>query len=555
MSDAPMPAKHPLAPEFLPKLITVLREGYTAKRFVADFIAGLTVAIVALPLSMGIAIASGSTPDKGLYTAIVAGFLISALGGSRFQIGGPTAAFIVIVYRIIERHGYDGLALATLIAGFLILIAGALRLGTFIKYVPYPVTIGFSAGIGVSIFIGQIADLLGLSAGKLPGDFLPKITAIVHALPSFTPSAAVLAAVSIATILGLKAWRPKVPGMLVAVVVTSLLVVMFHFSVVTIGSKFGAMPSGLPWPQLPDVSWARLIEVAPDAATIALLAGIESLLSAVVADGLTGSRHRSNGELIAQGIANIASPLFGGLPATGALARTATNIRAGSTGPVSGMLHAVFLLAFVMVAAQLMVYVPLATLAAILTVVAWNMSEVHVVVRLIRNCDWGDRIVLLGTFGLTVFFDLTVGILFGVIVSAFLFMHKMAQSVTYDTGAGADNIEEDQLISAATAGGDVAIFRISGPFFFGAANELATTLSKIGRQPKRLIIDFSGVPLIDATGAAVLKGIVTAAGKQATDVVLTAMSRSVMRTLVSHGVTHSSGHVSSAPSIIEALKR
>jgi SulP family sulfate permease len=540
--------------QFLPKLITVLREGYTVRRLGTDLVAGLTVAIVALPLSMGIAIASGVSPDRGLFTAIVAGFIVSAFGGSRFQIGGPTAAFIVVVYRIVERHGYDGLAIATLMAGVALLIAGALKLGTYVKYVPYPVTIGFSAGIGVTIFVSQIGDILGLSAGKLPGDFIPKVEALMSALPSVTPVAAVLAAVALGLILGLRAINPKWPGMLIAVIVTSVLVVTFHLGVVTIGSKFGAMPAGLPMPAVPALSWARLAAAGPDAVTIAILAGIESLLSAVVADGLTGSRHRSNGELVAQGLANIASPLFGGLPATGALARTATNIRAGSTGPVSGMAHAVFVLIVMMLAAPLMAYVPLACLAAILTIVAWNMSEAHVVVRLIRNCDTGDRLVLTGTFLLTIFFDLTVGILFGVIVSAFLFMHKMAGTVQLSGADGSGDTAEDALAAAATATGETAIFRISGPFFFGAAGEVAETLKRIGQSPKRLILDFAGVPIVDATGAAALKGIIDAARGRSTQVILTAMAPAVVQSLTQHGILAGRADVRSATSIRAALE-
>jgi SulP family sulfate permease len=401
-------------PVFLPKLITVFREGYSWSRLSTDTIAALTVAIVALPLSMGIAIASGVSPDRGLFTAIVAGFLISALGGSRYQIGGPTAAFIVVVYRIVEHHGYDGLALATFLAGGLLIIAGLLRLGDLIRYIPHAVTIGFTSGIGLTIFAGQIGDFLGLQTGKLPGEFLPKVETLVTALPTFTPGAAILSLIALGLIVALRAIRPKWPGMLIAIVVTSLIVAGLHLGVVTIGTRFGVMPSTLPVPALPAFSWDKLMAVAPDAITIAVLAGIESLLSAVVADTMAGSRHRSNGELVAQGIANMISPLFGGLPATGALARTATNIRAGSTGPVSGMLHAVFVLAILFVAAPLMSYVPLAALAAILTIVAWNMSEVHAVIALLITGHWGERIVLLATFFFTVFFDLTFGISFGV---------------------------------------------------------------------------------------------------------------------------------------------
>lgn len=429
MTDLSQPARAPgEGPHFLPKLVTVLREGYSPARLWSDVVAALTVAIVALPLSMGIAIASGATPERGLFTAIVAGFLISAFGGSRFQIGGPTAAFIVVVYRIIERHGYEGLALATMMAGVFLIIAGLLRLGSLIRYIPYPVTIGFTAGIGLTIFVSQIGDLLGLTTPKLPGDFVPKVEVLAAALPSITPAAALLSVIAIAIILVTRRLAPKWPGMLIAVAITSLAVALLHVGAVTIGTKFGVIPSTLPAPAMPAWSIARLIELAPDAATIALLAGIESLLSAVVADSMAGSRHRSNGELVAQGIANLVSPLFGGLPATGALARTATNIRAGSTGPVSGMLHALFLLVILFVAAPLMAYVPLAALAAILTIVAWNMSEVHSVMTLIIRHGWSERIVLAGTFFFTVFFDLTIGIGFGVLASiAFALARRLIQ--------------------------------------------------------------------------------------------------------------------------------
>ncbi|MEJ1159405.1 SulP family inorganic anion transporter [Prosthecomicrobium sp. N25] len=560
---APRLPEDSFADLFTPKLITTLREGYDVGRLVSDVIAGLTVAIVALPLAMGIAIASGTTPDKGLFTAVVAGFIISALGGSRFQIGGPTAAFIVVVYRTIETQGYDGLVLATFLAGLILVAVGYLKLGTYIKYIPYPVTIGFTAGIGITIFVSQVADLLGLSAGKLPGEFVAKVEALWHALPTLNASAVALSALSLAVILGLRRTRPKWPGFLIAVVLASVVTALFQLDAVTIGSKYGEIPRMPPSPELPALSFAKIKAVLPDAITIAVLAGIESLLSAVVADGMTGRRHRSNCELVAQGFANVASALFGGLPATGAIARTATNIRSGSTGPVSGVLHAVFLLVFMLVAAPLASYVPLAVLAAILAIVAWNMAEVHVVGRLLVNSGWGDRTVLLSTMLLTVFYDLTVGIEVGVVLAAMLFMHHMAEAVQVEAHGNVDLIDRDRADDpertpydpSQQIRDDVVVYRINGPFFFGAANQLTTTLSRIGTRPKRLVLDFAGVPLVDSTGAATLRGVVADMHKRGADVVLAGMSRPVRRSLVRFGIHRPHVSVLTAPSVAAALER
>jgi sulfate permease, SulP family len=558
MSDQTIatPAAESYADLFKPKLITTLKEGYSTQKFAADVIAGLTVAIVAMPLAMGIAIASGSTPDKGLTTAVIAGFLISALGGSRFQIGGPTAAFIVVVYRVIETHGYDGMVLATLMAGLILTAIGYLRLGTYIKYIPYPVTIGFTAGIGITIFVSQVADLLGLTTGKLPGEFLEKVEALAHALPTTNMAALALSLASVAVILSLRRFAPKLPGFLIAVVAASVVVLVLKLDVVTIGSKFGGIPRALPMPELPTLSLAKIGAVFPSAVTIALLAGIESLLSAVVADGMTGRRHRSNCELVAQGYANIASALFAGLPATGAIARTATNIRSGATGPVSGMLHAVFVLAFMLVAAPLAAYIPLAVLAAILAIVAWNMAEVHVLGVLLKNSGWGDRAVLLATLLLTVFYDLTVGIEVGVVLAAILFMHHMAEAVGIEGRHHGTLIEEDRADDpneaaydpASQASRDVVVYHISGPFFFGAASQLTTTLARIGTRPRRLILDFAQVPLIDSTGAAALKGVVREATMRGEEVVFAALSPRLEAQLERFGA----GHEPSVPTIAEA---
>lgn len=400
----------------VPKLISVLRDGYGLTEFRKDALSGLTVAIVALPLAMAIAIASGTTPDKGLITAVVAGFLVSALGGSRHQIGGPTAAFVIVVYGVILKHGYDGLLLATLMAGLLLLIAGLLRIGTLIRFIPHSVITGFTAGIAVTILSTQVKDFFGLEMAGIPADFTEKLLAFAAAAHTWQPATLGIAALSLGIIIGLRLWRPLWPGFLIAITIATLLVTLLNLPVETIHGRFGAIPSSLPAPSLPSFTTARMLELLPSAFTIALLAGIESLLSCVIADAMTGRQHRSNIELVSQGVANIASALFGGLPATGALARTATNIRAGAHGPVSGMLHAIFLLLFMLAFAPLAGLFPLAALAALLVVVAWNMSEIHHIKRAAQG-PWQDFLVLLVTLALTVLLDLTIAIVAGVALS------------------------------------------------------------------------------------------------------------------------------------------
>lgn len=398
---------------FTPKLVTVLREGYGLRDLRADAVAGLTVAIVALPLSMAFAIASGLAPAQGLFTAIVGGFLVSALGGSRLQIGGPAGAFIVLIYSIVQRHGYDGLVLATMMAGVIMLIVGFMRWGTYIKYIPLPVTVGFTAGIAVIIFASQIRELLGLDLAHEPAALLLKLPALWATIGTLRPVTVALSALAFAMILGQRRYRPHWPGMLVAVVACAAVTGLLHLDVATIGNRFGAMPSRFPAPRLPSFDLARMRALLPDAFSIALLSSIESLLSAVVADSMSGRRHRSNCELVAQGIANIVVVVFGGMPVTGTIARTATNVRAGARGPVAGMLHALYILVFMLVAAPLAAYVPLASLGAVLAVVAWNMAEKAEFVALLRSSG-GDALVLLATFLLTLFADLTSGIAVGV---------------------------------------------------------------------------------------------------------------------------------------------
>jgi SulP family sulfate permease len=391
----------------------MLGEGYRLSHFKADALSGLTVAIVALPLSMALAIASGVTPDRGLYAAIVGGFLVSLLGGSRFQIGGPAGAFIVLVAASVARHGIDGMLLATAIAGLTLLVIGLLRLGTYIRYIPHPVTIGFTAGIAVIIFASQIRDLLGLTLpGKEPGELLPKLQALGSAIGTTSVAAIAIAVATLAIIEGVKRWRPSWPGMLIAIVFASLAAVLLHLPVETIGTRFGDIPRMLQAPALPVLSIEKIMAVLPDALAFALLGAIESLLSAVVADGMAKRQHRPNIELVAQGIANIGSALFGGITVTGTIARTATNVRSGAHGPVSGMLHSAFLLAFMMLFAPLASYIPMSALAAVLAGVAWNMAEKHEFAALMRS-SWSGALMLAATFLLTIFFGLTEGIAAG----------------------------------------------------------------------------------------------------------------------------------------------
>ncbi len=536
---------------YAPNLLTVMREGYHPRDLKSDMVAGLTVAIVALPLSMAIAIASGVTPDRGLYTAIVGGFIISALGGSRFQIGGPAGAFIVLVAATVAQHGVDGLLLATMISGAILLAIGFLRLGTFIKYIPYPVTVGFTSGIAIIIFASQVKELLGLTlSGAEPGPIIPKVESLIAALPTANVAAIGVAALSVGTILVLRRFRPTWPAFLIAVGLASILAWLLHLPVETIGTRFGGIPRSLPIPHLPDLSLDKIRAVLPAAVSFALLGAIESLLSAVVADSMSGRRHRSNAELVAQGVANIAAPLFGGFCVTGTIARTATNVRAGARGPVSGMLHALFLLLFMLVAAPLASYIPLAALAGILAVVSWNMAEKHAFKVLIR-ASRGDAVVLLATFLLVVFRDLTEGILVGFGLGALLFLHRMSQAVAVDrshgTGASGSIVQGDvadtvngngrkPYDSILASDPDIAVYRISGAFFFGAAASVAAALDRIGAHPKAHVIDVSSVPVLDSTAAITIEGFARKARRQGAFVYVAGADPTIRRVLLTHGV-------------------
>lgn len=484
-----------------PKLITYIKKnGYSKKDFFKDTLSGLSVAIVALPLAMAIAIASNLPPERGLFTAIVAGFLISALGGSRYQVGGPTAAFIVTVALVAMKHGYEGLVLATIMAGFLLIIMAFVRAGELIKFIPYPVITGFTSGIALLIVFSQLRDFFGLSITTMPPDFIDKLILYITHLHETNFYAVIVALISIGIILLMTKKYPKIPGPIVVVVLSALAVWLLNIPIDTIESRFGAIPSMLPTPSFPAITFDKIRLLFPDAITIAVLAAIESLLSAVVADGMAGTKHKPNTELLAQGVANIASSVFGGLPATGAIARTATNIKAGAVSPVSGIMHAFWLLLFMILLAPMIVKVPLAALSAILIVVAWNMAEIKHI-RSIMKAPRSDRVVLFVTFALTVLVDLNFAIQAGISLAAILFIHSMMQAVEIKSYNEDDEENDDpDATSKKIIPVGVEVYEINGPLFFGIAEKLLDTLALFEAPPKAFILRLRHVPMIDAAG-------------------------------------------------------
>ena len=491
---------------FRPKLIDTLKT-YTRKQFSNDFFAGIIVGVVALPLAIAFAIASGVTPEKGLITAVVAGFIIAAMGGSRVQIGGPTGAFIVIVYGIVQMYGVSGLIIATFMAGIMLIIMGFARLGTVIKFIPHPLIIGFTSGIALIIFSSQVKDFLGLSMGDVPADFIDKWKAFFLNISSINIYAVALAAATILIILLWPKVSQKIPGSLIAILVTTAVVQLLDLPVETIGSRFGVISSSIPAPEIPWVDFATFKQLIQPAFTIAMLGAIESLLSAVVADGMISGNHRSNTELIAQGTANIFSSIFGGIPATGAIARTATNVKNGGRTPVAGIVHAITLLLILLIAGRWASLIPIANLAGILVIVAYNMSEWKNFKSILKGPK-GDVLVLLITFFLTVLIDLTVAIEVGIVLAAFLFMRNMIKfsgvsiytSEIEDEDFGYDLVEDKYKVPKG-----VAVFEITGPLFFGAAYKFKDAMRYLEKHPHVLIIRMRHVPLIDATGIQVLQ--------------------------------------------------
>jgi SulP family sulfate permease len=509
----------PPARAFVPKLATTLKD-YSREQFVRDLIAGVIVGIVALPLSIAFAIASGVTPDRGLYTAIVAGFVISALGGSRVQIGGPTGAFVVIVYGIVQRYGIDGLTIATLMAGVLLIGFGLARLGTMIRFIPHPLITGFTSGIAVIIASGEIKDALGLRMGAVPADFVERFQVFALHFDTINWVATGICVASVVIIMSWPLVSRRVPGPLIALLVTTVVARLLHLDVETIGSRFGALVAQLPHPVVPHVSYADAMRLVRPAFTIALLGAIESLLSAVVSDGMIGGQHRSNMELVAQGVANITSPLFGGIPATGAIARTATNIKNGGRTPIAGIAHAITVLLITLFFGRWAGLIPMATLAGILLVVAYQMSEWRVF-RAELTSPRSDVVVLLATFGLTVFVDLTVAIEVGMVLAAFLFMRRMASlaSVSQVPMEMLEDEAADDLRTQLVPRG-VDVYEINGPFFFGAAETFKDTLALVAGKPKVLILRMRRVPVIDATGLHALKDVVHRSRRDGTMVLL-----------------------------------
>jgi SulP family sulfate permease len=539
-------------PVLLPKLFTTLRS-YDRRQFVADVIAGVIVAVVALPLSIAFAIASGVGPEAGLYTAIVAGFLIAALGGSRVQIGGPTGAFVVVVYGVVAAHGTTGLAIATVMAGVMLIALGLARLGGAIKFIPHPVVTGFTSGIAVVILSSQVKDLLGLEMGAVPAEFIPKWAAIGRALPTVDGPTVAIAAGSL-LILGL--WprvSRRVPAPLVALIVAAVAVRYLGLDVETIGTRFGEIRIGLPRPRMIDIDWSLVPLLTGPAISIALLGGIESLLSAVVADGMIGARHRSNMELVAQGVANVASPFFGGIPATGAIARTATNVKNGGRTPVAGMVHALALLAIALFLGPLVAWVPLAALAAILVVVSYHMSEWRVFVAEF-SAPRSDIAVLLATFLLTVLVDLTVAIQVGMVLAAFLFMRRMAEVTNVSAISREFREANGDVLTGRDIPAGVHVYEISGPFFFGAAEKFKDQIGHVASRPRALILGMRDVPAIDSTGLHALTQIVKRSHREGILVLLSGVHAQPMMAIGRTALLDMLGEESFVGSIDEGLR-
>jgi SulP family sulfate permease len=542
---------------FKPSLLTELKKGYNAGTLKSDFFAGLTVGIVAIPLAMAFAIASGTTPDKGLFTAVIAGFFISLLGGSRYQIGGPTGAFVVIIYAVIEKHGYDGLVLATIIAGILLLIMGFIRIGSYIKFIPYPVTTGFTAGIALVIFSTQIKDFFGLDIDKVPADFHLKWYEYFTNFHTISLYSTAVGLCTVLSILTLRRYSAKIPAHVLSITLLTAVVWLFGIPAETVGDRFGALPSSFPMPQLPTFSLEKIRAVFPDAITIALLAGIESLLSAVVADGMTGSRHRSNTELVAQGSANLMSALFGGLPATGAIARTATNVKTGAKTPIAGIVHSITVLIFILFLSDLAESIPLAALSGVLFVVAWDMSELKSVIHLLK-APKGDSGVLVLTFLLTVFVDLTVAVQVGVILAALLFIKRMSDVTNIEwltDESKTENSTDPDKLSRYNVPQGVEVYEIDGPFFFGVADRVAGMLTFLQKSPKVFILRMRKVPAIDATGEHALEDLYRRCKSNNVVMILSGVQFQPYRTLKQMGFIDIIGNENVFDHISKALAR
>ncbi|MBS1812728.1 MAG: sulfate permease [Acidobacteria bacterium] len=546
-----------MSPSFEPKLFFLLRQGYSQKQFVADLIAGITVGIVALPLSIAFAIASGVKPEQGLYTAIIAGFVIAVLGGTRAQISGPTGAFIVILYGIVSKYGYDGLVIATLIAGAILIVMGAMKMGALLKFIPFPVTVGFTSGIAVIIFSSQIRDFFGLQMQSVPAEFIAKWEAYKVAAPTLNWQTTLVGLISLVIVFVWPRVTARVPGSLVAIILLTIVVQVFHLPVDTIGSRFGEVPNHLPAPHLPHVTWALVQQMFQPGLTVALLAALESLLAAVVADGMMGTRHRSNVELIAQGVGNIASALFGGIPATGAIARTAVNIKSGARTPIAAVVHSFVLLLILLVFGKYAALIPMASLAAILIYVAYNMSEWHTFVRLLK-APKSDVIVLLATFSLTVLIDLTVAIQIGVLLAAFLFLKRMSDET--QVRLVTENLREEEEteardISDLKVPAGVEIFEIYGSLFFGAIEHFKEAIQRIEAPPKAVILRMRNVISIDASGLQSLEDFQRRCANEGTKLIFSGVGAQPLAAMKQSGFYEQVGAENFCEDIFAALER
>lgn len=536
---------------FQPKLFSCLK-GYTKAQLVKDLTAGVIVAIIALPLSIALALASGVTPEQGLYTAIIAGFVISFLGGSRVQIAGPTAAFATIVAGIVAENGVSGLVLATVIAGILLILMGVLKLGSLIKFIPYTITTGFTTGIAITLVIGQIKDFLGLTFQNSPIETMEKVEEIAHTIHTFNFEALLIGLISLAVLIIFPKFIKKIPPSIFAIVISAALVKIFDMNVNTIGSLY-TISSALPMPSIPEFSFETVKAIIPDAFTIAVLAAVESLLSCVVADGMTGSRHNSNTELIAQGAGNIASALFGGIPATGAIARTAANIKNGGRTPIAGMVHAVVLLLVLLVLMPYAALIPMPTIAAILFVVAYNMSEWREFVSIVKRAPKSDTLVLIVTFVLTVVFDLVVAIIVGIILATVLFMKRMSDVTDAYGWKEFDEHTDSESIRHKKVPENTMVFEITGPIFFGVSTKIADVI-KHGKKDI-LIVRMRSVPAIDATGIHSFESLVKLCKKDGKTLILSHVNEQPLNTLKKSGMLEEIGEENICENIDEALKR
>ena len=544
---------------FKPKLFTVLPE-LNKNQLGREITSGILVGIVALPLAIAFAIASGVSPEKGLISAVIGGFIISFLGGSRVQIGGPTGAFIVILYGIVAKYGVNGLMIATMMAGIILVIMGISQLGSLIKFIPYPVIVGFTSGIAIIIFSSQVKDFLGLNIARVPPDFIDKWVAYGKAISTFDPNTLIIGMTALVIIIFWPRISKKIPGPLVAILVTTAAVQLLHLHVDTIASRFGDISASIPAPSLPVFDFATVKSLIVPATTIAMLGAIEALLSAVVADGMIGSRHKSNMELVAQGIANIVSPIFGGIPVTGAIARTATNIKNGGRTPISGIVHSITLLLIMLIFGSWAKLIPMPTLAAILIIVSWNMSEHHVFRQLLKS-PRSDVSVLLITFGLTVLFDLTIAIEVGMMLSVILFMNRMAGLTNVGVVTGelkdedVDETADPNTILSRSIPPGVEVFEISGPFFFGAASKFKDAMHIIEKNPAIRIIRMRKVMSIDATGLNSMKELLADCNKSGTTLILSGVHVQPLFAMQQYGLADEIGEDNLFGNIDDALDR